>query len=311
MKILILGSGGVGGFLGGLLARAGETVWFVARGDHLRAMKTSGLRLQTTAGDRSVPPGKMIENPENAGVVDAVLVCVKSYDTKEAIRRAAPAITPQTAILTLQNGMDNGDVIRASITSGLVFEGAIYVSARIASPGVILETGGFSRLVFGHPDGPATGTAEMLASSLMRSGIKTELRPKIRPELWRKMAFITSVGSMTALTRLSQGEMLTSPETMDIVFAAMKETEAVAAAQGNAFEPLVREKVIEGLARFDPGTRSSMYYDLINQKPLEIESLNGMIVRLGRKLNIPTPIHQMIYASLIPYHRRHLAMRDA
>lgn len=305
---MILGSGGVGGFFGGMLARAGERVWFVARGQHLSAMRKSGLRIRSTVGDWTVPAGTMTDNPAEAGKADVVLVCVKTYDTAEAVRRLTTALDTNSVVLTLQNGIDNGEIIRGILPAGCVCEGAAYVSARMTAPGEITESGGFFRIVLGCPGRDGTEGA-LLTSVLKRSGIKADFRDDIRNELWRKFAFITSVGSMTALTRLSQGEMLASPETMATVFAAMKETEAVAAAQGTPFEPLVPEKVLEGLARFDGGTRSSMYYDLVNGKPLEIEALNGAIVRMGKAFNVPTPIHETICAGLLPYHRRHSSRR--
>ena len=311
MKILVLGSGGVGGFFGAMLARAGESVWFVARGEHLAAMKKSGLKIRSTAGEWTVPADTITDEPADAGKVDVVVVSVKTYDTEQALARVLPTLTQHSIILSLQNGVENGESIRRSTSTGRVYEGAAYVSARITAPGEVTEGGGFYRIVFGSTDRPPGEEAAAFASKLMRSGIKTDLRQDIRNELWRKLSFITSMGSITALTRLNHGEILASPETMEIVFGAMKETEAVAAAKGILFEPLVPEKVLEGLARFDSGTRSSMYYDLINRKPLEIEALNGTIVRLGKELNVPTPIHKTIYASLLPHHRLHLALRSS
>ena len=310
MKILVLGSGGVGGFFGALLARAGELVWFVARGTHLAAMKKFGLRIRSTAGEWTLPAGTMTDDPTEAGTADLVLVCVKTYDTEQAVKRVIPTLASHSVILTLQNGIDNGDALRRIITAGQVCEGAAYVSARITAPGEITESGGFYRIVYGCTDKSVGKETATIATMFARAGIKTDLRQDIQNELWRKLAFITSMGSITALTRLNHGELLASPETMEIVFAAMKETEAVAAAKGISFEPLVPEKVLEGLARFDSGTRSSMYFDLINRKPLEIEALNGTIVRLGKELNVPTPIHQTIYASLLAHHRLHLSLRS-
>ena len=307
MKILVMGSGGVGGFFGAVLARSGLEVWFVARGNHLAAMKAGGLRIRSSAGNWIVPAGTMTDHPSEAGTADVVLFCVKSYDTEETAQQLAPILSPQSVIISLQNGIENEEILHRTVPKATIFGGAAYISARISAPGEILETGGLQRIAFGPMFGPIDKRAAEILAVFLQAGIKADLRQDMRAELWRKFTFITSVGSLTALTRLNHRDMLASPETMDLVFAAMKETETIARAHGVLFEPLNPDKVIEGLRRFDGDTRSSMYYDLMNEKPLEIESLNGTIVRMGKEANVPTPIHQTIYASLLPYHRRHVS----
>ena len=303
-----MGSGGVGGFFGAVLARSGVDVWFMARGRHLEAMKRDGLRIRSSVGNWTVPAGTMSNNPGDAGPVDLVLFCVKSYDTEQAAAQVSPVLSSDSVLISLQNGIDNEETLHRLLPAATVLGGAAYISARITAPGEIAETGGIQRLTFGPLFGRADKRASEILSMFLRGGIKADLKEDMRSELWRKFSFITSVGSLTALTRLNHREMLASPETMDLVFAAMKETEAVAHAHRISFEPLIPEKVIEGLKRFDSDTRSSMYYDLVNQRPLEIESLNGTIVRMGKEANIPTPIHQTIYASLLPHHRHHSSM---
>jgi len=250
----------------------------------------------------------MSNNPGDAGPVDLVLFCVKSYDTEQAAAQVSPVLSSDSVLISLQNGIDNEETLHRLLPAATVLGGAAYISARITAPGEIAETGGIQRLTFGPLFGRADKRASEILSMFLRGGIKADLKEDMRSELWRKFSFITSVGSLTALTRLNHSEMLASPETMDLVFAAMKETEAVTHAHRIPFEPLIPEKVIEGLKRFDSDTRSSMYYDLVNQRPLEIESLNGTIVRMGKEANVPTPIHQTIYASLLPHHRHHSSM---
>ena len=304
----MMGSGGVGGFFGAVLARSGVDVWFMARGRHLEAMKRDGLRIRSSVGNWTVPAGTMSNNPGDAGPVDLVLFCVKSYDTEQAAAQVSPVLSSDSVLISLQNGIDNEETLHRLLPAATVLGGAAYISARITAPGEIAETGGIQRLTFGPLFGRADKRASEILSMFLRGGIKADLKEDMRSELWRKFSFITSVGSLTALTRLNHSEMLASPETMDLVFAAMKETEAVTHAHRIPFEPLIPEKVIEGLKRFDSDTRSSMYYDLVNQRPLEIESLNGTIVRMGKEANVPTPIHQTIYASLLPHHRHHSSM---
>ncbi len=306
MKFLIHGTGGVGGFFGAKLLNAGEDVWFTARGKHLEASRSHGLRVLTTKGDFTISPERITENLNNIGPVDVVLFCVKSYDTETATELLHPILTDQTVIIPMQNGVDNGEKIQRIIPRGIVYGGVAYISSRITAPGEITETGGSQRIAFGPMDGNISERAKEILEAFLKAGIQTELKQDIIAELWRKFIFITSFGAFTALSRLSNAEILAVPETTALVFDAMKEVEALARAKGIGVEPLDRDRVITNLKRFDPDTRSSMYFDLVNEKPLEIEALNGTVVRLGKELGVPTPIHQMIYAALLPYHLKHV-----
>jgi 2-dehydropantoate 2-reductase len=305
MKFLIFGAGGVGGFFGAKLLKAGNDVRFIARGEHLQAMRRSGLQVKSTQGEFVVPPQNIFDTPANAGPVDVILFCVKSFDTQAAASQLDKILDNDPVIICLQNGIDNEEKIQRSIKKGQVYGGAAYISARITAPGEVAETGGLQRIVFGPMNGAADARGKEILSAFLNANINASLHPQITQELWRKFAFITSMGSMTALSRLTQGEILSSKETMEVVFEAMREVESVGHARGVSLQALEREKVIEGIRRFDPDTRSSMYYDLVNGKPMEIEALNGTVVRLGRELNVPTPIQRTIYAALLPYHLKH------
>jgi len=311
MRFLILGTGGVGGFFGAKLTQAGNDVWFIARGDHLKAMKANGLRVRSTGGGFVIPPGKMTDALPDVGPVDVVLFCVKAYDTEAAARQLAPTLHDNSVVLSLQNGVDNEEKISGLIQRGKVYGGVAYISARITAPGEITETGGFQRIVFGLLDGPINERAREIHRLLVGAGIKCDLREKILNDLWNKFVFITSMGSFTAMSRLTQGEIIAQPETLSLVFNAMHEVEALAWKRGVHIEPLDEAKMLENLKRFDSETRSSMYYDLVGQKPLEVEALNGTVVRLGRELGVPTPIHNVIYAALLPYHLKHVHLRRA
>lgn len=302
MRFLIFGTGGVGGYFGAKLAHAGEEVWFLGRGSHLEAMKKKGLRIHSTSGEMHVPPGKMTDRVEEIPSPDVVLFCVKSYDTEAAAEKLSTILADSSIVLSLQNGIDNEEKILSKLQKGQIYAGAAYISSRIAAPGEITETGGVQRIVFGPFNRPIDKQAAALQAAFTSSGIKAELRQEMIEELWRKFIFITSMGSMTALTRLTHGEMLLSAQTMAVVFDAMKEAYLVASTKGIPIAPVDPQKVLEGLKRFDPETRSSMYYDLINGKPMELEELNGTLVRLGKSLHVPTPIHRTIYAGLLPFH---------
>lgn len=306
MNVLVLGTGGVGGYFGARLAHSGADVWFLARGAHLEAMKQNGLRVKSTDGEIRVAPGRMTDHIENVPPPDLVLFCVKSYDTESVAASLNAILKSDTVVLSLQNGIDNEEKLEVRLKSGQVYAGVAYVSSRISAPGEITETGGLQRIVFGPFSKPIDRQSRDILDLFVKAGIKAELRQEIVEELWKKFIFITSMGSLTALTRLTHGQMLASPDTMAVVFDAMKEAYLVAHAKGVEIPPVNPETVLEGLRRFDPETRSSMYYDLMSGKPLEIEALNGTVVRLGKQLHVPTPIHRTIYAGLLPHHLKHL-----
>ena len=305
MRFVIMGTGGIGGFFGARLAESGEDVWFVARGKHLDAMRRHGLKVKSTVGDFTIPPGKMTDNSSEIGRADVVLFCVKAYDTESAARQLSPLLQSDSLVIPLQNGVDNVEKIRNQIPQGEVYGGVAYISSRITALGEITEVGGFQRIVFG-PLGTSISTrAREVQESFVRSGIKAQLLDDSTKELWRKFIFIASMGSLTALSRLTHGEILENPKLLALTFDAMREIQSVAWKAGIAIEPVDEAKVLEGLKRFSHDTRSSMYFDLAAEKPMEIEALNGTVVRLGEQLGVPTPIHRVIYSVLLPHHLKH------
>jgi 2-dehydropantoate 2-reductase len=304
MKFLIAGTGGVGGFFGAKLAEAGSEVWFLARGAHLEAMRKNGLHVRSTQGEFTIPPGRMIAHPSDAPEVDCVFFCVKAYDTESAAQQLAQSPSRSSLVVSLQNGIDNEDKLRQILPDAEIAGGVAYISSRIDAPGRIVETGGFQRIVYGAFSAHRSERFDALSDCLLRSGIRADFAEDIVKELWKKFIFISAMGGLSALTRLTQGEILDVEETRMLVFSAMKETEAVGIALGVDLEPLVKEKVFEAMARFDRGTRASMYFDLVNGKPMELEALSGTVMRMGKKLSVPTPIHKTIYAALLPYHKK-------
>lgn len=310
MKFVIFGAGGVGGFFGGKLAAAGSDVWFVARGNHLEAMRNHGLRINSTDGSWVVAPGKMTDDPGDIGPADVLLFCVKSYDTESAARRLDPLLTPETIVISLQNGIDNEERIESIIPAGVVYGGVANIYSTITAPGIITEAGGPKKLMFGPLRKENEPLARAILSELSSAGINAEHSTDIRLALWKKFVFITAVGGLTALTRLSLGEILRSQETRELLGEAMRETLAISRTQGIDIEPAFVDSVFDTLAKFDNETRSSLYYDLSHGKPLEIDALSGTVVRFGLSAGVPTPIHRTIYASLIPHHRKHSHARN-
>ncbi len=301
-----MGSGGVGGLFGGMLARRGEEVWFIARGEHLEVMRHSGLRINMSGESFLVPPGRMTDDVSKAGRADVILFCVKSYDTDTAAAQIASAVKEDTLIISLQNGVDNEQRIQRVLPRGTVYGGVAYVYCTITAPGTLTEPGGPRKIVFG-PLSPGENRPQgrEILDRMLQANIVAELSDDITSVLWKKFIFISAVGGLTALTRLTLGEILAVDATCALLKDALRETEAVARRAGAAIEPGFIDSLFETLRKYDNNTRSSLYHDLSHEKPMEIEALSGTVVRYGRELGIPTPVHQTIYASLLPYHLKH------
>jgi 2-dehydropantoate 2-reductase len=276
-----MGTGGTGGYFGGLLARAGEDVTFIARGDHLEAIRKNGLAIKSVlSGDFSIS-ANATDNTDDLGPVDFVLFCVKAYDNAAAADQIRPLIGPETVVLSVQNGIDNeqqiGDVIGPEHIVGCVS----YVSSTIESPGVIAQTGGPGQIVFGEMQGGTSARTEALQSALQNAGITAEVHTDIQAALWQKFIGICGVNGVTALTRLPLGEILACQETRDLMRGTMQEVEAVARANGANLPKGSADQSMDVFSGMGPSVRGSMYYDLAAGRRLELEVLNGAVVRLG------------------------------
>jgi len=310
MKFAVIGTGGVGGYFGGMLAKSGEDVWFAARGGHLAAMQTHGLRIVSTEGEFHIPPRKITGNLTAIGPVDVVLFCVKSYDTVSAAQQLAPLLTNEAIIISLQNGVDNEEKIQHAVSTGTVYGGVAYIYSTITAPGVVSETGGPKKIVFGPLTGRRGGSpsAKKVLGAMLAAGINATLTEEIASALWKKFVFISAVGGLTALTRLSLAEILAVDASRALLTDAMREGISIARALNISIEDEYLDTLFETLKRFDNNSRSSLYFDLTHDKPMEIDALSGTIVRYGEKLRMATPIHRTIYASLLPYHLKHMKL---
>jgi 2-dehydropantoate 2-reductase len=312
MKFAVVGTGGVGGYFGGLLAAGGVETWFMARGVHLGVMSRSGLRIRSTAGDLDVPPGRMTDRAEEIGPVDVVLFCVKGYDTEQAAAAMAPLLGEDTIIINLQNGVGKEERLAGLLPRGRVWGGVAFIYATVTAPGVITETGGLRRILFAPlaPDPAEQVRGNAVLRVMTGAGLPAVLSPDIGAEIWKKFVFISAVGGLTALTHLTIGEILASPELAAVLRDAMEEGGAVARSRGVHLPADTIPVMLERLPAMNPDTRSSLHYDLTHGKPLEIEELSGTVVRLGGAAGIPTPVHRIIHAALLPHHRSVLLQRS-
>ena len=301
MRIAVMGTGGTGGYFGGLLARAGEEVAFIARGAHLEAIRKNGLAIKSVlAGDFNIS-ATATDNPGDIGPVDFVLFCVKAYDNAAAAEQIRPLIGPETVVLSVQNGIDNEEQIGKVVGPEHVLGCVSYVSSTIKSPGVIAQTGGPGTLVFGEMQGGPSARTEALQSTLQNSGITAELHSDIQVALWQKFLGICGVNGITALTRLPMGEIVACKETHNLMRGTMQEVEKVARASGANLPEDCVDQSMNFFSSVEPSVRGSMYYDLAAGRRLELEVLNGTVVRLGSEKGIRTPINFAIYAALKPY----------
>jgi len=292
-----MGTGGIGGYFGGLLAKSGEEVYFVARGEHLKALKNQGLSVKSVAGDFWLRVNAT-DRPEEAGPVDLVLFCVKTYDTETAAKQILPNLHSQTVVLTLQNGVDHGEKIGKIVGPDKVMAGAVYIESSVHAPGVISQTAGLRKVIFGELQGPVTARARDLLSTFQKAGILCELSEDMRKTLWSKFIMISAVSGLTGLTRTPMREAVEFPETREIFLAALKESMEVAKALSIPLDPDLVDRILAGVSNFNKESKASLLRDLEKEKRVEVEALSGTVVRLGKELSVPTPVHQVIYACL-------------
>jgi 2-dehydropantoate 2-reductase len=300
MHIVVMGAGGVGGYFGAKLARAGEAVTLVARGAHLAAIQRDGLRLRSAVEGESVVRPAAVEDVRGLPVADVVLVCVKSFDTEAAAERVRPVVGPDTAVLSLQNGIDNEDRLDEILGAGHAMGGVAQVFAAIERPGVIAHHF-LGRIIFGELDGRISPRAERLAAAFARAAIDAQLSMDIRRALWEKYVLICAVAGMTALTRCPIGVVRDTPECWRMFGAIVEETVALAAAAKVGLHAHIVDQVMGMATSIAPGNFSSLYQDLRLGKPLELEALHGHAVRLGERFGVPTPALAAVYAALKPH----------
>ena len=309
MRIVVVGAGSVGGLFGGLLQRSGEEVAFVARGRHLAALRGGGLEVRSSLGTFAVK-APAAEDPSALGKADAVLVAVKTWQVEEVAPRLRPLVGPGTVVVPMENGVEAADTLAAALGPGPVAGGLTHVLAWIEAPGVVRHVGPTPRVTLGEARGGESERLERLADSLRKSGMDAVVVPDIESALWEKFLFIDPLGSVGAVTRAPIGVVRETSETRVLLVAAMREVEAVARGRGVA---LPADAVDRSLARIDalpPDGTASMHRDIVAGKPSELLEQTGAVVRLGAKARVPTPVHEVLFASLLPQEtqaRRHKA----
>ncbi len=301
MRIAVVGAGGVGGGYGAALAHAGADVTFIARGAHLAAMKKDGLRVESVRGNSHLQPTQATEHPAEVGPVDYVLFCVKLWDVESAGAAIKPMIGPDTAVITLQNGVDAHERLIPILGTRAVMPGVANISATIAEPGLIRQTGTVMRMVFGEPDGSRSPRAVALAEMCKKAGIDGVLSEAILTELWIKFVLLAANAGVMALTRLPVGKLRDDADANAMFGAAYEESAAVGRALGVALPADIVDRAFAFNRNAPPHLMASMAVDLLRGNRIELPWLSGKVVELGRKHNVPTPTHALMYAALKPY----------
>jgi 2-dehydropantoate 2-reductase len=301
MRIAVVGTGGVGGGFGAALARAGADVTFIARGAHLAAMKSQGLKVQSERGDTHLVPTRATENPAEIGKVDIVLFCVKLWDVESAGQHIRPLIGSDTAVIPLQNGIDAAERLIPILGSGAVMGGVAQISASITEPGVIRQVGTFMRMIFGEFDGSRSKRGEDFLSLCLRAGFDATLSDQILTDLWMKFILLASNASMMAATRQPIGKLRDDPDLRPIFVTAYREVVDVGRARGVALPADAVDRILDLTGHMPPAMKASMALDLDRGNRLELPWLGGKVVELGREFGVPTPTHAMMVAMLKPY----------
>lgn len=304
MRIAIMGAGGVGGYFGGLLAQAGEEVIFIARGEHLRAIRQHGLRVESIHGDFTVTPAQATDDLAAVGPVDWVLFATKTYQIEDAARALRPLLGAETAILPLHNGLDASERTAAIVGAAPVLGGICQIGAYIAAPGVIKQISQFRRVVVGELDGRITPRSTAIVAALKRAGADAEVSAEIQQMRWSKFIFIAPFSGIGAVTRVPAGEIMPDPETRALLEAAMREVEAVACAKGIALDADIVPRTLAFCDAMAPDQTASMQRDIQEGKPSELEAIIGAMVRMGAEMEVPVPVFRFCYAALLPQERR-------
>jgi 2-dehydropantoate 2-reductase len=301
MRIAVVGAGGVGGGFGASLARAGADVTFIARGSHLAALKSQGLRVQGGRGEIHLVPTRATDDPADIGKVDIVLFCVKLWDVESAGQHIKPLIGPDTAVIPLQNGIDAAERLIPILGSNTLMGGVAQISASIVGPGLIQQVGNFMRMVFGELDGQISKRGENFLALCLKAGFDATLSEQIQTELWMKFILLATNASIMSATRRPIGRLPDDPDLRPIFIAAYQEAIDVGRARGVALPADARDTILEFTRHLPPAMKASMALDLDRGNRLELPWLGGKVVELGRQLGVPTPTHSMMYAILKPY----------
>ncbi|GGL24207.1 2-dehydropantoate 2-reductase [Halarchaeum grantii] len=307
MEIAVYGAGGVGAYYGGRLAQQGHDVTLIARGDHLDALQRDGLVVESVAGDFALDL-PATDDPEEIGEVDVVLVCVKSFDTEAVAAHLDALLGEDSAVLSLQNGVENEETLADAVGTNRVWGGVAYIFSTIKEPGVVEHTGGPAKIVFGryHDVAAEPPARSSLADAFLdacesATGMTVDYTENVHGTLWDKLALICAQAGLTATTRRPFGDIRENEASWRLYRRVMEEVVSVAHAEGVRFEWDPVSKWLDAMEAMDnEGNYSSLHYDLTHGKRMELDALHGSVVRHAREHGIDVPANDAVYAILAP-----------
>ena len=301
MRVAIMAAGAVGGYFGARLAQAGHDVFFIARGAHLAAIRKDGLKVESTLGDLLLKDAHATDDPASVGPVDLVLFAVKLWDTEKAGEQTKPLVGANTRVITLQNGVDSVERLSPILGDAAAIGGATYVVTTIAAPGVIRHTGTAARIRCGRLDSRPDPILAGYVEQMKAANIDITLSGEMLLDLWKKFVLLTGTSGITASTRQPLGVIRDDPDMRALFFKLMGESLAVGRAAGIKLPADFEAELEKSVAGFAPAMKASMANDLAAGNRLELDWLAGKTIALGRKLGVPTPAQEAVYAILKPF----------
>jgi 2-dehydropantoate 2-reductase len=298
MRIAIFGAGGVGGYFGGRLALAGKDVTFIARGEHLRAMKESGLRVDSIDGNFLIQPAKATADPSQAGPMDLIVVAVKAWQVPEAAKAMKSMVGDGTTILPFENGVDAVAQLAAELDRDAVIGGLCKIVSFVVGPGHIRHAGFAPSIMFGELDNRRSERIEKILQTFTSAGLNASIPDDINVALWQKFLFIAAYSGVGALHRVPVGVVRTNPEARNQIVQAMEEIQTLAQARGINLPSDTIEKSLAGIDGLPENATSSMQRDIMEGKPSELESQTGAVVRMAKESKVEVPVNEFLYETL-------------
>ncbi|HBL54316.1 MAG TPA: hypothetical protein DDZ34_10075 [Syntrophaceae bacterium] len=305
MRIAVVGIGGVGGYFGGKLAReyAGpekHEIIFIARGEHLKAIQQRGLQLFTREGDYVAWPNIATDDPSVAGLFDLAFFCVKSYSLESSALSLKNNIHRNTVVIPLQNGVESAERLRRVLPDSDVISGSVYIITSVDGPGIVRQTDGACKMIFGTDDEKSSEKYSPILDILLQAKIDARLTGKISEALWTKYLLMCPLGSLTAATGKTYGALLANSDYRTMLRSMMEEVVAVAQAQNVHLPENAVDKTMAMVGRFDFNSKTSMQLDREKGRQTEVDTLTAYICRVGHETGVPTPVHDKVYRQLIP-----------
>jgi 2-dehydropantoate 2-reductase len=301
MRVAVMGSGGLGGYFGALLAKGGTDVSFIARGAHREAMRRDGLRIEGGSDPFHLEDVRATDDPGEIGPVDLVMVCVKLWDTEVALQQMRPLVGPDTALVSFQNGVLKDSYLRAAYDESRLIGGVAYVATTVSAPGVIARTGPLARLIVGEFDGRRSARVEAFHAAALRGGIDAEVNDDIRRAIWDKFVFLVGLSATTTTMRAPIGPIRENPQSRALLLDLMREVVAVGRAHGIPLPEDYAEQRLEFADGVSAKMTSSMHHDLERGNRLEVRWLSGGVVELGREVGVETPLNRAV-ADILSIH---------